>query len=89
MKHFIAMGGTYGCLPDNCSAYHTKEDAIEGLNLIYELDEDQVKNLEVSNYTNLTPEQGGQHCTVSECNCDEPWEHDEFGEKQEWMTEPV
>lgn len=85
MKHYIAMGGLYGCLPDNCSAYKTKEDAIGGLNCIYELEDDQIKDLESSGHTNLTQEQGGQYCEVLECDCNEPWEHDEFGEKQEWM----
>ena len=45
MIHYIAMGGEHGCMPDNCSAYDNFEDAINGLNEIYELEQWQLDNL--------------------------------------------
>jgi len=82
--HYIAMGGEHGYLPDNCSAYEKEEDAIEGLNEIYELNKRQLKELKNNGTTELKLDQGGAYCEVSSCDCDEPWEHDEFGDKSNW-----
>jgi hypothetical protein len=82
--HYIAMGGEYGCMPDNCSTYRSRANAIEGLDSIYELTSEQKDELEVSNTVRLTREQGGAYCEVSECSCSSPWEHDEFGCEEDW-----
>jgi hypothetical protein len=82
--HYIAMGGEYGCMPDNCSTYRSRADAIEGLDSIYELTSEQKDELKVSNTVRLTREQGGAYCEVSECSCSSPWEHEEFGCEEDW-----
>ncbi|MEI6297620.1 MAG: hypothetical protein WCO84_08370 [bacterium] len=87
MTHYIAIGGEHGCMPDNCSAYETKENAIEGLNCIYELSRGQLKELKQYDSTDLNRNQGGAYCEISECDCDSPWEHDEFGDEKDWEKE--
>lgn len=87
MKHFIAMGGEHGCLPDNCSALHSEEDAVDTLDGIYELSEEQRDELTESWSVKLTRDQGGAYCEISECNCDVPWEHDEFGDPDDWKED--
>ena len=84
MKHFIAMGGEFGCMPDNCSTCRSFEGAVSTLDTIYELSETQVKYLKAIGIAYLTREQGGAYCDVSECDCDTPWIHDEFGVKDDW-----
>jgi hypothetical protein len=90
--HYIAMGGEHGCIPDNCSAYRSIEDAIEGLDAIYELEGWQ--RVELSRLATLRDvdgvavelyrEQGGAYCEISTCDCDAPWEHSEGDSADEW-----
>jgi hypothetical protein len=98
--HYIAMGGNHGCLPDNCSAYTSLDDAIGALDSIYELTESQLTDLhEFSDGYSSTElnqgenpddsddyeyDQGGEYCEISTCTCDSPWEHDETGSKEDW-----
>lgn len=84
MTHYIAMGGEHGCMPDNCQAYESLEPAIDGLDNIYELSPEQLQKLRDNGTTKLTREQGGAYCEVSECDCDEPWEHAEFDDEDNW-----
>lgn len=84
MTHYIAMGGEHGCLPDNCSSYRSEEDAIGGLDCIYELTNKQKRELKDQGLTELTRKQGGAYCSVSSCDCSEPWEHEEFGTPMDW-----
>jgi len=90
--HYIAMGGSYGCLPDNCAVYKTPKDAVEGLNSIYELSTRQVRELRRTGSVLLTRGQGGEYyewseCKWSECNCPEPWIHDDGFTESQWKTE--
>lgn len=84
LLHYIAMGGEHGCLPDNCSAYRRKGDAVEGLDDIYELSRRQKISLRQFGIVELRRSQGGAYCEISECTCDSPWEHDEQGSREDW-----
>jgi hypothetical protein len=86
-RHFIAMGGEYGCMPDNCQAYYSPEDAVDGLNNIYELSEQQLVELTDNWITYLAREQGGAYCEISDCDCDEPWSHSEYDGPENWEEE--
>lgn len=90
--HFIALGGSHGCLPDNCQAYETLESAIDGLDFIYELETWQ--RVELSKLSTLrdadglsvalNADQGGAYCEVSRCDCSEPWIHGEGDDPDNW-----
>lgn len=82
--HYIAMGGEYGSLPDNCGAYKKRKDAINSMISLYELSRRQATELRKYGTVALKRTQGGAYCEVSECDCAEPWEHDEFGDRNEW-----
>lgn len=36
-NHIIAMSGSHGCLPDQCSVYDSAEDAASGMAQLFEL----------------------------------------------------
>ena len=54
------------------------------MDCIYELTNKQKRELRVQGLTELTRKQGGAYCEVSECDCSEPWEHDEMGSRNDW-----
>jgi len=92
MLHYIARGGEHGCMPDNCQAYETISDAIDGLDRIYELY--QWQRIELGKLEKmrdidgtcvaLRRKQGGAYCEISVCDCDSPWEHAEFDSPENW-----
>jgi hypothetical protein len=82
--HFIAMGGEHGCIPDNCQAYTSIENAVNGLDDIYELSLRQLKELQDSGSTELKRKQGGAYCSIYPCDCDSPWEHSLEAEPDNW-----
>src|SRR5262245_4643830 len=82
--HYIAMGGTYGCLPDNCSALEKMSAAVETLTNIYELSQRQQRDLRKFGYSNLKHDQGGDYCEISECQCREPWVHSDQDRPEDW-----
>jgi hypothetical protein len=76
--HYIAMSGEYGCMPDNCGAYPTEEDAVQSLIDLFELGRVRAKSLRESLYLDLNPSRdGASYCEVTSCTCDEPWVHDD------------
>src|SRR5262245_13523191 len=82
--HFIAMGGIHGCLPDMCSAYSDLAAAVESLSDLYELTEEQTRELKDSQYLELGADQGGDYCEITECDCSKPWEHEEDSTPDDW-----
>lgn len=82
--HYISMGGSHGCLPDNCNAYHFEEHAVDAMTELYELSDEQVEELKATGSVELTSEQGGEYCEVSACTCERPWEHSEDDSEDEW-----
>jgi hypothetical protein len=88
MKHFIAMGGDHGCLPDNCHAYKKRKDAVDSMIDLYELSRRQATYLRQNDSVELRKGQGGSYCEVTECNCDSPWEHSEDDSRSDWVEEP-
>ena len=68
--HYIAMGGTYGCLPDNCAALPTLTGAVEELATIYELGSARQRTLRRNRYLDLdNGRDGGDYCEIVECDC--------------------
>ena len=84
LTHWIASGGEYGCLPDNCDAYPNKKGAVDSMIALYELSRRQATELRQTGIVNLRRDQGGEMCKVSDCNCHEPWIHSDDGDKYNW-----
>ena len=53
MKVYLTMNGSYGCLPDNAQVFTSKNDAIEYLTDLFDLNKKQVKELEKCMYLDL------------------------------------
>lgn len=91
MKHFIAMGGLHGCLPSHCEVYDNYEDAVSGLTDIYELGKRRAELLRKNGGLELNMRRdGNQYVEITECDCDEPWIHDEGITQKGWeMDHPI
>lgn len=76
-KHYIAMNGSHGCLPDNADVYDTVDDAVVGLDSIFEFSKAQRKELRRDYYLELKgPEDGADYCEIVECDCKHPEQHE-------------
>ena len=66
MKVYLTMNGSYGCLPDNAQVLTNKNDAIEYLTDLFDLNKKQVKELEKCMYLDLNQQKyGAQYCKIS------------------------
>ncbi|MBD3261582.1 MAG: hypothetical protein GF334_07870 [Candidatus Altiarchaeales archaeon] len=83
-KHYIAMVGLYGCLPNSCDVYKTKKDAIESIIFIQGTKRGYIGNLRKHGYTDMDlNEFGNEYAEIIECDCDEPHIHqDSMGEDE-------
>lgn len=70
-KHYIAMSGEHGCLPDHCAAYDTAGDAIEDLCQLFELGRRRRQELRQNWILELSPRDGSEYCEVVLCDCPE------------------
>jgi hypothetical protein len=87
--HYIGMNGSSGCLPDSCNVYTSEQSAVESLTDLLELTEEQSAELLESGLVYCTQEQGADYASVTECSCNEPWQHqDGETEKQFRMCNP-
>jgi hypothetical protein len=89
-KHYIAMAGLHGYLPNVCEAFCTQTDAVDYLASIHELGVRRRRKLAKNNYLELNmhgshrppvPADGNEYCEIQECECDDPVVHcdsDEF-----------
>ena len=75
--HYIAMSGSYGCLPDYCSCCVSVAEAVDSLSDLFELEEEAEGELRSALYIDLTRDHGAQYAEVVECNCLFPFEHSE------------
>lgn len=84
MKHFIAMNGSFGCIPDACYVLRTRKDAVDTMKDSLELSRRQTTELRQTGSVNCTRSQGADYCEISECDCKEPWTHDENASEDDW-----
>ena len=80
-KHYIAMSGSAGCLPDYCEVYPgTKEGldgAVEGLATLHELNRTQRAILRSGFFLRLKSGTGADYAQIEQCNCSDPQIHSE------------
>ena len=84
-KHYIAMSGSHGCLPDHCEVFETHADAVSDLAMLFELGRTRKARLRKNSYLELTPSPieardedfgfGAEYCEITECDCDNPAIH--------------
>ena len=85
IKHYIAMSGSHGCLPDHCEVFETYADAVADLVQLFELGRTRAARLKKNSYLELVPSPiesrdeefgwGAEYCEIQTCDCDEPAVH--------------
>ena len=79
-KHFIAMSGSHGCLPDYCEVYTSLDNAVDDLAHAFDLGRTRKARLLADSYLELNSSRdGAQYCEITECTCDNPGQHSENG----------
>lgn len=72
-RHYIALAGEFGYLPDYCDVFETKRDAIESLAELHKLGRRAKRELRADNYTALT--RYADYCEIQVCGCGNPKQH--------------
>ena len=86
-KHYIAMSGDHGCIPDFCSVYTTFDAAVESLTDMFGLGRTRRANLKNNRSLELNNSRdGAEYCEITACTCATPWIHDENVSQQDWET---
>lgn len=78
-QHYILMSGSRGCLPDYCSSYESREDAVFAFTLLFGLKarHELVKRLKRDNYVVLPKGWGSDYVEIQECDCHTPEVHND------------
>ena len=74
-KHWIAMGGIRGCIPNFCYSADTKADAIEIILDIHDRPYGARVDLQEYHYTERID--GNEYCSIEPCHCDNREVHDD------------
>jgi hypothetical protein len=78
MTHYIGTSGLHGCLPQFCSSYDRKEDAVTDLSLLHELGKNRTSKLKKNLYLELNLKRdGSDYCEIVECDCSNPENHND------------
>ena len=77
--HFIAMSGSYGCLPDNVTVFERKSEAVNHIINTFELAlyGRKADDLRKTGYTDLGGDYGADYAEIVKCNCSNSGIHEE------------
>ena len=77
-KHYIAMAGIHGCIPQYCASFDTIRDAADELASIHELGKNRKRALQRDKYLELNLQRdGNEYCEITECDCITPEVHND------------
>lgn len=80
-KHYIAMAGLHGCLPNYVALHESKLAALTDLADMHELGRAKRRELLGSGSVELsTSKHGNEYAEVIECDCSHPEQHDDAQE---------
>ncbi len=94
--HYIVGSGSYGCLYDNGPhAHDTLDSAVDDLAQLFELGRVRRARLKADHYLDLDSARspieeaqghrfGADYCEITECDCSEPWSHNEDDDPSNW-----
>ena len=78
MTHYIGMAGLHGSLPQFCSSYDRKDDAVSDLASLHELGRTRTSQLKKHLYLELNLRRdGNEYCEITECDCSNPEDHND------------
>lgn len=70
---------------DQSGVYRSLDDAVSSMADLFYLDRNRRRDLKNSMYLELNPQRdGASYVEISECECDEPWTHDEMMTADDW-----
>lgn len=76
-RHWVAMAGLHGCLPQFCSCYSTYDGAVEALAQVHELGQRRMQLLKRQQYLELNLQRDGNaYAEIVACDCVYPSQHD-------------
>jgi len=88
MKHYIGMGGMHGYMPNFCDVYSTYKNCIEGIACIQDLGKNRKARLKRDGCLELNLRRdGNEYVEIQECDCNEPWIHQDGESKDSWIKE--
>lgn len=69
--HYIAMSGSYGCIPDNVTTFEKRANAIKHIIDLFELPVygRKADHLRKTGYTDLGGDFGADYAEIVRCNC--------------------
>ena len=83
-------------MPDFCNVYPTKRQAVEALADLFELGRVRIRRLWDYEIIGLQPSPieaaqgvsfGANYCMIQECDCKEPWVHQDGLSEDQWKKE--
>jgi hypothetical protein len=75
-KHYLAMAGLHGCLPNFCECCDTVKEAVEVLTALHNLGQHRQRELRVTGSLELNLHRdGNEYCEIVECGCPRHEEH--------------
>jgi hypothetical protein len=78
-KHYIAMAGLHGYLPQYCQSYDNYIDAVSGLAQLHEIGKSRSRELKKYSYLELNLHRdGNEYCEIIECDCKTPEIHNDI-----------
>jgi len=79
--HWVAMSGSYGCLPDYCEAFGSYAEALESLRVLFELEEHAALEAALASegYAELGRDFGADYAEIIPCHCARPSVHSSGG----------
>lgn len=79
MKHYIAMSGLHGCMPNVCESHETQKAAVESMASLHELGKKRTATLRRDLYLELNlSRDGNEYIEITRCDCDEPESHNDL-----------
>ncbi len=77
-RHYIAMAGLHGYLPNYCASHETYDDAVEDLATTHDLGQRRRRELKREGYLELNLKRdGNEYAEISECDCSDPACHND------------
>lgn len=83
-RHFIAMSGDHGCIPDYCDVFPEYQAAVDSLADMFSLGRTRKARLFADRILELKPNFnedsfGAEYCEIQTCDCDNPAVHSDNG----------
>ena len=77
-KHYIAMAGLNGCLPQTCCVHGSYKDAVNDMANLHDLNRTKKAKLRKYGYLELNPyEDGNGYIEITACTCNNPEQHND------------